>query len=44
VGICGPGPATNTAAMRQMADQAMYTVKHNDKNDWIQVAWGPANS
>jgi len=41
VGVCGPGPASDAAAMRQRADQAMYTVKRNDKNNWAEVDWIP---
>ena len=41
VGICGPGPASDAAAMRQKADQAMYSAKHADKNNWIEVEWNP---
>ena len=42
VGICGPGPAADAAAMRQRADQAMYSVKRTNKNNWIEVEWNPA--
>jgi diguanylate cyclase (GGDEF)-like protein/PAS domain S-box-containing protein len=35
VGICGPGPASDAAAMRQKADQAMYSVKRTEKNNWV---------
>jgi diguanylate cyclase (GGDEF)-like protein/PAS domain S-box-containing protein len=41
VGICGPGPASDAAAMRQRADQAMYSVKRTNKNNWIEVEWNP---
>jgi diguanylate cyclase (GGDEF)-like protein len=41
VGVCGPGPAADAAAMRQKADQAMYSVKRTDKNNWIEVDWNP---
>jgi len=41
VGICGPGPASDAAAMRQKADQAMYSVKRNNKNNWVEVEWNP---
>jgi diguanylate cyclase (GGDEF)-like protein/PAS domain S-box-containing protein len=41
VGICGPGPASDAAAMRQKADQAMYSVKRSNKNNWIEVEWNP---
>ena len=41
VGICGPGPAADIAAMRQRADQAMYAVKKTDKNNWVEVEWNP---
>ena len=41
VGICGPGPAADAAAMRQKADQAMYSVKRNNKNNWVEVEWNP---
>jgi diguanylate cyclase (GGDEF)-like protein/PAS domain S-box-containing protein len=41
VGICGPGPASDAAAMRQKADQAMYTVKRTEKNNWVEVEWNP---
>jgi len=29
-----PGPARDAAAMRQKADQAMYSVKRTNKNNW----------
>jgi diguanylate cyclase (GGDEF)-like protein/PAS domain S-box-containing protein len=41
VGICGPGPASDAAAMRQRADQAMYSVKRTNKNNWVEVEWNP---
>jgi len=41
VGICGPGPASAVAAMRQRADQAMYSVKRTVKNNWVEVEWNP---
>jgi len=41
VGVCGPGPAADAAAMRQKADQAMYSVKRTDKNNWVEVDWNP---
>jgi len=41
VGVCGPGPASATAAMRQLADQAMYRVKRAEKNNWVEVQWTP---
>jgi diguanylate cyclase (GGDEF)-like protein/PAS domain S-box-containing protein len=41
VGICGPGPASAAAAMRQKADQAMYSVKRSNKNNWVEVEWNP---
>ncbi|HVC70998.1 MAG TPA: diguanylate cyclase [Acidimicrobiales bacterium] len=41
VGVCGPGPASDAAAMRQKADQAMYGVKRNNKNNWAEVDWNP---
>jgi len=41
VGVCGPGPAADVAAMRQRADQAMYSVKRTNKNNWIDVDWNP---
>jgi len=41
VGVCGPGPAADAAAMRQRADQAMYSVKRTDKNNWVEVEWNP---
>jgi diguanylate cyclase (GGDEF)-like protein/PAS domain S-box-containing protein len=41
VGICGPGPAADAVAMRQKADQAMYSVKRNNKNNWVEVEWNP---
>jgi diguanylate cyclase (GGDEF)-like protein/PAS domain S-box-containing protein len=41
VGVCGPGPASEATAMRQKADQAMYTAKRNDTNNWVQVDWNP---
>jgi diguanylate cyclase (GGDEF)-like protein/PAS domain S-box-containing protein len=41
VGICGPGPASDAAAMRQKADQAMYSVKRTEKNNWVEVEWNP---
>ena len=41
VGVCGPGPASDAAAMRQKADQAMYSVKRNNKNNWAEVDWNP---
>ena len=41
VGICGPGPASDAAAMRQRADQAMYSVKRSNKNNWVEVEWNP---
>ena len=41
VGVCGPGPAADAAAMRQKADQAMYSVKRHHKNNWIEVEWNP---
>jgi diguanylate cyclase (GGDEF)-like protein len=41
VGICGPGPAADAAAMRQRADQAMYSVKRTNKNNWVEVEWNP---
>jgi diguanylate cyclase (GGDEF)-like protein/PAS domain S-box-containing protein len=41
VGVCGPGPASDAAAMRQRADQAMYSVKRNSKNNWAEVDWIP---
>ncbi|MGH9016157.1 MAG: diguanylate cyclase domain-containing protein [Acidimicrobiales bacterium] len=41
VGICGPGPASDVAAMRQKADQAMYSVKRSNKNNWVEVEWNP---
>jgi diguanylate cyclase (GGDEF)-like protein/PAS domain S-box-containing protein len=41
VGVCGPGPAADAAAMRQKADQAMYSVKRSDKNNWVEVEWTP---
>jgi diguanylate cyclase (GGDEF)-like protein len=41
VGVCGPGPAADAAAMRQKADQAMYSVKRNNKNNWAEVEWNP---
>jgi diguanylate cyclase (GGDEF)-like protein/PAS domain S-box-containing protein len=41
VGVCGPGPASDAGAMRQRADQAMYSVKRTDKNNWVEVEWNP---
>jgi GGDEF domain-containing protein len=41
VGVCGPGPASHAAAMRQLADQAMYSVKRERKNNWVEVDWIP---
>jgi diguanylate cyclase (GGDEF)-like protein/PAS domain S-box-containing protein len=41
VGICGPGPASDASAMRQRADQAMYSVKQKTKNTWVEVDWNP---
>jgi diguanylate cyclase (GGDEF)-like protein/PAS domain S-box-containing protein len=44
VGVCGPGPAADAAAMRQKADQAMYSVKRTNKNSWVEVEWNPPPS
>jgi diguanylate cyclase (GGDEF)-like protein len=41
VGVCGPGPASGTAAMRRIADEAMYRAKRNGKDGWVRVAWNP---
>lgn len=41
VGVCGPGPASDAAAMRQKADRAMYRVKKSSKNNWAEVDWNP---
>ncbi len=41
VGVCGPGPASDAGAMRQRADQAMYSVKRINKNNWVEVEWDP---
>jgi diguanylate cyclase (GGDEF)-like protein/PAS domain S-box-containing protein len=41
VGVCGPGPASDAAAMRQKADQVMFSAKRDDKNNWIHVDWRP---
>jgi diguanylate cyclase (GGDEF)-like protein/PAS domain S-box-containing protein len=37
VGVCGPGPASVAAAMRRIADQAMYAAKRAGKNGWVRL-------
>ncbi|MGO9877392.1 MAG: diguanylate cyclase domain-containing protein [Acidimicrobiia bacterium] len=39
VGICGPGPATQTTPMRTSADEAMYETKRAGKHNWTHHRW-----
>jgi diguanylate cyclase (GGDEF)-like protein/PAS domain S-box-containing protein len=39
VGVCGPGPAAQTKAMRRIADEAMYEAKRRGKNGWVHREW-----
>jgi diguanylate cyclase (GGDEF)-like protein len=41
VGICGPGPASETTLMRRAADEAMYETKRAGKNSWTHRRWEP---
>jgi GGDEF domain-containing protein len=43
VGICGPGPASQTTRMRRTADEAMYQTKRSGKDGWTHRPWDPTS-
>ena len=44
VGICGPGPASETTSMRRAADEAMYETKRAGKDSWTLRRWARSAS